>query len=113
MLGPDGLRLDVAFVALLLRRRVADLVACDWLVRGNPGLGGRSPLDWIGAGLSLEAAIDALPVPADAPPAREPQSEIEAIREEWLRFRGDEETPGWTIAWDRVAGRATATPHGV
>jgi hypothetical protein len=113
MLDRDGLRLDLALVTLLLRRRVPDLEACDWLVRRNGELGGRTPLDWVGSGLPLEAAIEALPVPASAPPVREPQSEVEAIREEWLRFRGDEQTPGWTIAWDRIARRDSAAPHGI
>jgi hypothetical protein len=113
MLDERGLRLDLAFVALLLRRRVGDLEACDWLIRRNPAFGGRSPLAWIGAGLPLEPVIDALPVPPHAPPMRQPESEVEAIRDEWLRFRGDEKTPGWTIAWDRIARRSTPTPHGV
>jgi hypothetical protein len=113
MLDTGGLRLDVAFVTLLLRRRVPDLVACDWLVRRNTALGGRAPLAWIGSGRPLEAAIEALPVPETARAPRQPQSELEAIREEWLRFRGDDPTPGWTIAWDRIARRARATPHGI
>jgi len=113
MLDDDGLRLDLAFVALLLRRRVGDLQACDWLVRPNPDLGGHAPLSWIGDGRPLEAVVDALPSPPDVSAPTADRGEADAIREEWLRFRGDEETPGWTVAWDRIATGSSATPHGV
>ena len=114
MLDATGLRLDVAFVTLLLRRRVTDLEACDWLVRPHPQLSNLAPLHWIGIGEALEAVIDVLPPPTRSTPDSIPTTaETEAIREEWLRFRGDEETPGWTIAWDRLAGRSMPRPHGV
>lgn len=114
MLDDHGLRVDVAFVALLLRRRVDDLDACDWLVRPTPALADVSPLVWIGDGQSMERVLAALPKPTKTLPAgQERSTEADAIREEWLRFRGDEETPGWTIAWDRLARRTAATPHGI
>lgn len=113
MLDGGGLRMDAAFVALLLRRRVGDLEACDWLVRGNPALGGASPLDWMGRGDRLDAVVDNLPPPSRAMPGSVRTGEADAIREEWLRFRGEETTPGWTIAWDAVAERAVGTPPGI
>lgn len=113
MLDENGLRFDVALVTLLLRRRVGDLQACDWLVRRNPRLADRAPLDWIGDGLSLERVVDALPTPSAASRERLRAAEVDAIREEWLRFEGDEVTPGWTIAWERVSGASIAAPHGV
>jgi hypothetical protein len=113
LLDTDGLRLDVAFITLLLRRRVGDLDACDWLVRPNPVIGGATPLHWIDAGLPLEGLMEALPTPQGPSSERTGTADVEAIREEWLRFRGDEQTPGWTIAWEQLARTSLATPHGV
>lgn len=111
MLDDHGLRLDVAFIVLLLRRRMTDLEACDWLVRRNGVLGDRPPLDWITDGLALETVIEAMSASAEG--ERPASTEVDAIREEWLRFRGDETTPGWTIAWDKIARQSAPTPHGV
>lgn len=113
MLSANGLRLDVAFVALFLRRRVTDLEACDWLVRRNPDLNGLTPLVWIGLLYPLDRVIDCLPPPTRTVPGSDPTFDVRAMREEWLRYRGEAMTPGLTIPWERLERSTAATPPGI
>lgn len=105
-LDEDGLRLDLAFVALLLRRRMSDLDACDWLVRRQPRLGGEVPLEWIGDDRPLERVVGALAQDDELADGSD------AVRTEWLRLREVGTSRGWTARWDRVDRRA-AVPPGV
>lgn len=110
MASPSGLRPDIAFVSLLARRRMIDRDRCDWLVRAHSHLGGVAPLAWLRAGLPLEEVVESLPQPP-----RRVSTPIRSIREEWLRFRGEDDTPGWTVAWEQVARRfspASRAPRG-
>lgn len=114
MLRDGGLRPDLAFVTLFLLRRVSDLEACDWLVRSNPALGGRSPFDWVEDNGPLERVIDCLPPPTRPGPSplHAGDQDVSAIRREWLRVRHDG-GPRRAIEWEAIAQRATATPPGV
>ena len=113
-LDKDELRVDVAFVALLLKRRVSDLEACDWLVRPHESLGRHSPNRWLEGGGSLRSVVDILPEPTRHIPDTAPRADLSEIRRAWLDFRSKDATPGWTIAWERIARRAReAHPIGV
>ena len=103
----DGceLRLDVAFVALLLKRRVSDLEACDWLARPTAALEGSSPLQWLQDDGSLRSVVEALPEPTRRLPDAAPRADLSELRRAWLDFRNKGTTPGWTIAWERIAQR--------
>ncbi len=110
MFGAVGVIPEVALLAWLLKRRMADLDACDWLVRANPLLDGASPVDWLHDGRSLEAAIAAIPGSGSAATAR---PEIEEARRTWLAFRGDPVTPGWSARWEDLRANGAAYPLGV
>ena len=114
LLDGSELRLDLAFVVLLLRRRVTDLEACDWLVRPQGALGNRSPLLWLMAGHSLESVVAVLPEGTRPLPAGVSRPARDQIRRAWLEFKHDQATPGWKVAWDQVArGRDDAYPLGI
>ena len=111
-LDGNELRVDVAFIALLLKRRVSDLEACDWLARPTTALEGRSPLQWLDDGGSLRSVIEALPPPTHQIPDASPRADLSEVRRAWLDFRSRGTTPGWAIAWDRIA-RRTRRAHPV
>lgn len=114
LLDGSELRLDVVFLVLLLRRRVTDLEACDWLVRPQGALGNRSPLVWLTAGHSLESVVAALPEPTRPLPAGAARPRRDEIRRAWLDFKHDQATPGLEIAWDQLARtRKAAYPPGI
>jgi len=114
LLDGSELRLDLAFVVLLLRRRVTDLEACDWLVRPQGGLGTRSPLVWLMTGHSLESIVAELPEPTRPLPAGAARPGREEMRRAWLDFKHGQATPGLEIAWDQLArSREPAYPLGV
>lgn len=114
MLDESGLRLDAAFIALLLRRRVSDLEACDWLTREHPALGGLSPLAWMARSGDVDDVVGVLPRPTKEMPTSVARSEeVEDMRRQWVQYRGEESSPGWTIDWDRVGRHRTPAPHGV
>lgn len=113
-LDGEGLRLDIAFIALLLRRRVTDLEACDWLVRSNEELGRRSPIGWLNGGGALRILAEVMPMPTRAAPAGGLETDLGDVRQAWLSLRTEIDTPGRTIAWERIsAGRGEAYPLGV
>ena len=110
MFGAGGVIPEVALLAWLLKRRMDDLDACDWLVRPNRLLEGVSPIDWIHGGRSLERAVAALPG-SDTETAARP--EIEEARRTWLAFRGDPVAPGWSARWEDLRQSGSAYPLGV
>ena len=57
----DVVRTDMAWLVTLLKKRMSDLQACDWIVRRNPVLAGLSPLEWLEQGLDLEETARAIP----------------------------------------------------
>lgn len=114
VLNGSELRLDLAFVVLLLRRRMTDLEACDWLVRSQGVLGNRSPLVWLMAGHSLEAVVSVLPEGTRPLPAGVVRPGRDQIRREWLDFKAHQVTPGVEIPWGRLAReREDAYPLGI
>ncbi|MCB2223802.1 MAG: hypothetical protein KQH83_06460 [Actinobacteria bacterium] len=64
----DGVRLDVAVVGMLARRRVATDEVCDWLVRPSARLGGTPPLVWLDTIGSVQPVLEALPPPTGPAP---------------------------------------------
>lgn len=42
-----GIRRDIGSVVLSLRGVAGDLEIADWLIRGQPGLRGQAPLEWL------------------------------------------------------------------
>lgn len=108
-LDGDGLRLDVAFVALLLKRRLRDVEACDWLVRPIEALQGLSPLKWLEDGGSLRSVVETLPEPTRPMPDAAPRADLSDVRRAWLDFRSKDAAPGWTISWERIARRTRQT----
>lgn len=107
------LRTDVCFMALLLRRRVDDRSACDWLVRPALRIGSVSPLYHLDAGRRLRPLIEALPEPTVDVPERGSTPDLDRARHTWLEMRAGSESPGWQSAWERI-GRATGTsPLGI
>lgn len=107
-LDDDGIRLDVAFIALLLRKRMSDLDACDWLTRRHAGLAGESPLAWIIEGLPLERVVAVMPQMN----AADGGSAADALRADWLRLGAEGDARGWTVRWERIE-RVVAVPPGV
>jgi hypothetical protein len=59
-LDGDVVRSDVVWLATLLKRRMSDIEACDWLVRHHRALGGLTPLSWLDHGLPIEEAVQAI-----------------------------------------------------
>jgi hypothetical protein len=110
MFGPGGVIPELAFLTWLLRRRMADLDACDWLVRPNCRLDGASPIEWIRLNGSLETAVAALP---GSDTETQPRPEIEDARRTWLTFRGDSVTPGLSARWEELRRNGSAFPLGV
>jgi hypothetical protein len=114
LLDGSELRLDLAFVVLLLRRRVTDLEACDWLVRPQGALGNRSPLVWLTAGHSLKSVVAALPEATRPLPAGAARPGREEMRRAWLDFKHGQATPGLEVDWDELARtREAAYPLGI
>jgi hypothetical protein len=60
-LDGDVVRADMAWLVTLLKKRMSDLTACDWIVRPNPELAGLTPLEWLNRGLALEETARAIP----------------------------------------------------
>ena len=53
-----GIRPDIAEAVIhLLGRRLHPCTAADWLARSHPGLGNKSPLDWLGSGARLDTVL--------------------------------------------------------
>ncbi len=101
-------------VVLLLRRRVTDLEACDWLVRPQGALGNRSPLVWLTAGHSLKSVVAALPEATRPLPAGAARPGREEMRRAWLHFKHGQATPGLEVDWDELARtREAAYPLGI
>ena len=57
----DVVRSDVAWLVTLLKKRMPDREACDWMVRTNLVLAGLTPLEWLNRGLGLEETARAIP----------------------------------------------------
>ena len=109
----EGVRLDVAVVAMLARRRVPDDVVCDWLVRSNPALGGAAPLTWLDVIGSVQPVLEALPDPTGPLPGRMPDDEAGHHVAGWVR-RQEEAEGRRPVAWDEIRERgagADAHPH--
>lgn len=94
----DGLRREVAFVVLLLKRRITDEESCDWLLRTNPRLGHRTPSEWLRTG-AIEPVIEALPRPTRPMPGPAPDIDLAEVRSAWLRLNGVD-VPGWHTPWE-------------
>ena len=56
----DVVRSDIVWLATLLKRRMTDIEACDWLLQHNRALGGLTPLSWLDHGLPMEEAVQAM-----------------------------------------------------
>ena len=54
---------EVAFLARLLKRRVTDIEACDWMLRVRRGLDNRTPNAWLAADGDVDRVVRALPEP--------------------------------------------------
>jgi hypothetical protein len=110
----EGVRLDVAVVGMLARRRVPDDEVCDWLVRSNPKLGGTAPLQWLDAIRSVQPVLEALPEPSGPLPGRRLAGDEAGERVAgWVR-RQEEAHGRRPIEWNEVrerGGGADADPH--
>jgi hypothetical protein len=100
----EGVRLDVAVAGMLARRRVADDVVCDWLVRANPALGGATPLAWMDLIGSLEPVLRALPEPTGPLPSRAPAADSSTDKvASWVRRH--EGAAGRRPSWADIRSR--------
>jgi len=90
----EGIRVDVAIIGMLARRRVTDDEVCDWLVRPNPALAGTAPLTWLEVIGSLEPLLMALPEPTRPLPGGAPD---------------DDGTPEQVESWIRQGARSSAS----
>ncbi len=100
-----GVRLDVAVVGLLARRRVPTDEVCDWLVRSNPGLGGTAPLTWLDVIGSVIPVLEALPEPSGPlPGTTRPDDGTTDQVASWVRHQ--EGSGGRApIEWDEIQAR--------
>lgn len=101
-----GLRRDVAFVVLLLKRRVTDAEACDWMLRTHPLLGHVTPSGWLGSGGAIKPVIEAFPEPSRPIPGHDRHLDVASLRAQWLRLNGDT-APGWHTPWEETSRRET------
>ena len=86
----EGVRLDIAVVGLLARRRVPVDEVCDWLVRPAPGLGGTAPLMWLDVIGSVQPVLEALPEPVGPLPGHlKPDSGTSDQVASWVRHQED------------------------
>jgi hypothetical protein len=92
-----GARRDVVLLATLLRRRVDDAAACDWLFRPNGRLHGLPPMQWLAEHGRFEALLEALPVPKGAEVGGR---DLEQARAAWQRMEAGEPA-GLTTPWDK------------
>ena len=60
----SGVRREVGFLARLLKRRVTDVEACDWLLRPRRRLDNRSPIAWLAADGDVDRVVRSLPAPS-------------------------------------------------
>jgi len=81
----EGIRMEVAIIGMLAKRRVTDDEVCDWLVRPNPALGGSAPLTWLEVIGSLEPLLMALPQPTRPLPGGAPDEGTREQIESWIR----------------------------
>lgn len=68
--GGGTVRHEVAFLSPLLKRRVSDLEACDWLTRPQRVIDNRTPIDWLGSDGDVDRVVRALPTPSRPIPGR-------------------------------------------
>ncbi len=66
-----GMRREVAFLARLLKRRVLDVEACDWLRRPRRAIDGRTPMDWLAMDGDVDRVMRILPAPSRPIPGSE------------------------------------------
>lgn len=91
----DGVRIDVAIISMLVRRRVTDDEVCDWLVRPNPTLAGTAPLTWLEVIGSLEPLLMALPEPTRQHPGGTAADDGTSEQiESWIRRGARSQAPG-------------------
>jgi hypothetical protein len=82
----DGaIRREVQFLARLLKRRVSDIEACDWLVRPRRTLDNRSPIDWLAADGDVDRVVRALPPPTQPVPGGVPWEREAAEIGGWIQ----------------------------
>jgi len=62
--GNGSVRREVAFLARLLKRRVTDIEACDWLMRPRRSLDGRTPVAWVALDGDVDRVMRILPTPS-------------------------------------------------
>lgn len=107
-----GVRLDVAVIGLLARRRVPDDLVCDWLVRPNPRLGGASPLTWLDNVGSVQPVLEALPEPTRPLPGRlHPDDAAGEQVASWVR-RAEGSDPLGRAPWSELRERGGGADAG-
>lgn len=62
--GNGSVRREVVFLARLLKRRVTDVEACDWLMRPRRSLDGRTPVGWVALDGDVDRVMRILPTPS-------------------------------------------------
>ncbi len=91
----EGVRVDVAMIGMLVKRRVTDDEVCDWLVRPNPALAGTAPLVWLDVIGSLEPLLIALPEPTRPHPGGTAADDGTSEQvESWIRRGAHSQAPG-------------------
>jgi hypothetical protein len=62
--GNGSVRREVVFLSRLLKRRVSDVEACDWLMRPRRSLDGRTPVAWVALDGDVDRVMRILPAPS-------------------------------------------------
>jgi hypothetical protein len=100
-----GVRLDIAVIGMLARRRVPADEVCNWLVRPNPDLGGASPLTWLDLVGSVMPVLEVLPAPwGPFPGMPRPDDGATDQVASWVR-RQEDSGGRQPIEWDEVQAR--------
>ena len=91
-----GVRHEVAFLAPLLKRRVTDAEACDWLMRPRRSIDNRTPMEWLRADGDVDRVVRALPPPSRPAPGGDAFDETAVVgRETWSARPGRRVTGAW------------------
>jgi hypothetical protein len=74
--GDGSATREVTFLARLLKRRVTDVEACDWLLRVQRRLDNRTPIAWLAVDGDVDRIVRSLPQPSRPVPGV-PSSELD------------------------------------